>query len=111
MLSVMTTPTESRQSAPDLGVLHVPDDPVRATAVRLDRLAGDLEAVAEPREPDVGQRHRIDGRLAVPICQPAHELSRVLGALAGALYAVTRTASAADGDAAALSRLLQRELP
>ncbi len=110
MLSAMTTPAERQLSAPDLRVLRVADEQVRTTAARLDRLAGDLEAVAEPSEPDVGQRHRVEGRLAVPICLPARELSRLVGALAAALLAVSRGASAADGDAAALSQLLQREL-
>ena len=116
MLSAMTTPIEARPAeiphgAPDLRVLRVHDGPVRATAVRLDRLAGDLEAVAEPREPDVGQHRRVDGRLAIPICLRARELSRLLGALAAALFAVSRSTAAADGDAAALSQLLQRDLP
>jgi len=110
MLWAMTTPTEPHRSAPDLRVLRVDDGPLRRTAARLDRLAGDLEAVAEPSEPDVGQRRLFDGRLAIPICLPAGELSRLLGALAAALYAVSRDTSAADGDAAALSHLLQREL-
>ena len=116
MLSAMTTPTETQHAevprgAPDLHVLRVHDGPVRTTAARLDRLAGDLEAVAEPSEPDVGQHRRVDGRLAVPICLPARELARLLGALAGALYAVSRSVNEADGDAEARSRLLQRDLP
>ena len=120
MLSGMTTLSEthqvdSEQSTSDLGpdvrVLRVHDGPVRTTAARLERLAGDLEAVAEPREPDVGQRHRVDGRLAVPICLPARELARLLGALSAALFAVSHDAAGADGDAAAHSLLLQRELP
>ncbi len=114
MLSAMTTPADSQLSAPDLPVdlrlLSVPDGQVRSTAVRLDRLAGDLEAVAEPSEPDIGQRRRVEGWLALSICLPAGELSRLVGALAAALLAVTRGTSAADGDAAALSQLLQREL-
>ena len=63
-----------------------------------------------PASPTSGSVVSFDGRLAIPICLPAGELSRLLGALAAALYAVSRDASAADGDAAALSHLLQREL-
>lgn len=101
---------DSADRPPD-HVLRLDHDPLRRTSARLERLARDLDAVAEPREPDVGQRRLVEGRLALPVVQPASDLSSLLSALAAALVAASRGASVADADAAALSRLLLRELP
>ena len=91
-------------------LLQIDDDQVRRTSARLDLLSRELAAVAEPREPDVGQHLMVEGRLAIPVSQPARQLADLLGALAGALVAAGRGADAADGDVAAWSRLLSWEL-
>ncbi|GAA2133282.1 hypothetical protein [Nocardioides bigeumensis] len=95
---------------PDAAALHIDDDRLRRTSARLDLLSRELAAVADPREPDVGQHLMVDGRLAIPVSQPAHQLADLLGALAGALVASARGAGAVDGDVAAWSRLLSWEL-
>jgi hypothetical protein len=90
-------------------LLHLDCDRVCRAASRLDLLSRELAAVAEPREPDVGQHRLIEGRLALPLAQPARLLVDLLAILSAVLVAAARGAATADDDSAALSGLLMWE--